>query len=179
MARGQLHHRPRGNLPLPQLNARIPAPLAFREALEDDEAFLRALFAQSAAAPVGVGGDHLAALQYDARRRDFAARFPQAVDAIVLLRGEAVGRLWMASVSQPWRILDLVVAADRRGRGIGSAVLTALLAEAAAVEAEVALSVELRNEGAVRLYRRLGFEQAGADAVHLAMLHRPSELSSG
>jgi [ribosomal protein S18]-alanine N-acetyltransferase len=59
-------------------------------------------------------------------------------------------------------VLTLAVAADRWGQGIGSALLEALLAEAARRGCtEVFLEVRTDNDRAQRLYRRYGFTQIG------------------
>lgn len=123
---------------------------------------------------MALGGlEDLVALQYDARQQDVSARFPRAVDLLVLLDGDPVGRLWVDQHSRPWRVLDLAVAIERRRQGIGSEVLGALLGEAEEARVEVALSVERLNGAAIALYRRLGFEEVGGDEVHLTMLFRP------
>jgi [ribosomal protein S18]-alanine N-acetyltransferase len=59
-------------------------------------------------------------------------------------------------------VLTLAVAADRWGQGTGSALLGALLAEAARRNcSEVFLEVRTDNTRAQRLYRRYGFTQIG------------------
>ncbi len=59
-------------------------------------------------------------------------------------------------------VLTLAVAAGRWGRGIGSALLTALLAEAARRGCtEAFLEVRADNGRAQELYRRYGFGQVG------------------
>jgi ribosomal-protein-alanine N-acetyltransferase len=59
-------------------------------------------------------------------------------------------------------VLTLAVAADRWGQGIGSALLEALLTEAARRDCtEVFLEVRTDNTRAQRLYRRYGFTQIG------------------
>jgi ribosomal-protein-alanine N-acetyltransferase len=59
-------------------------------------------------------------------------------------------------------VLTLAVAADRWGQGTGSALLAALLAEAARRGCrEVFLEVRTDNARAQRLYRRYGFTQIG------------------
>ncbi len=59
-------------------------------------------------------------------------------------------------------VLTLAVAADRWGQGTGSALLDALLAEAARRGcAEVFLEVRTDNSRAQDLYRRYGFSQIG------------------
>lgn len=59
-------------------------------------------------------------------------------------------------------VVTLAVAADRWGQGTGSALLEALLAEAARRGcAEVFLEVRTDNTRAQRLYRRYGFTEIG------------------
>jgi len=59
-------------------------------------------------------------------------------------------------------VLTLAVAGDRWGRGTGSALLEALLAEAARRGCtEVFLEVRTDNARAQQLYRRYGFTQIG------------------
>jgi [ribosomal protein S18]-alanine N-acetyltransferase len=59
-------------------------------------------------------------------------------------------------------VVTLAVAADRWGQGVGSALLEALLAEAARRRCtEVFLEVRADNTRAQRLYRRYGFNQIG------------------
>jgi [ribosomal protein S18]-alanine N-acetyltransferase len=59
-------------------------------------------------------------------------------------------------------VVTLAVAADHWGQGIGSALLTALLAEAARRGCtEVFLEVRTDNQRAQRLYRRYGFAEIG------------------
>jgi RimJ/RimL family protein N-acetyltransferase len=65
------------------------------------------------------------------------------------------------SVARPWR-----------GKGIGTALLQALLdwAEASPLIEKVGLAVSANNEGAIRLYKRLGFAEEG---------RRPREMKLG
>ncbi|HEX4060094.1 MAG TPA: ribosomal protein S18-alanine N-acetyltransferase [Streptosporangiaceae bacterium] len=80
-------------------------------------------------------------------------------------------------------VATMAVAADHWGRGIGSALLTALLTEAADRGcAEVFLEVRADNPRAQRLYRRHGFtavglrrgyyQPSGMDAI---VMHRPTD----
>lgn len=54
------------------------------------------------------------------------------------------------------------VRADRRGRGIGSALVRALLPRAAALDKHVMIgAVDAANDGSIRMHERLGFVRAG------------------
>jgi ribosomal-protein-alanine N-acetyltransferase len=59
-------------------------------------------------------------------------------------------------------VQTLAVAADMQGRGVGSALLTALLDEAARRrQSRVSLEVRADNDRAIGLYERFGFRRAG------------------
>ncbi|MEH0936635.1 GNAT family N-acetyltransferase [Micromonospora psammae] len=66
-------------------------------------------------------------------------------------------------------LAGLTVAPDRRGRGLGAALTVGMTRALAARYDHVALGVYTHNEGAARLYRRLGFTGASArSAVRVA-----------
>lgn len=76
--------------------------------------------------------------------------------------GQIVGYAGLLVSGGQADVLTMAVAAPHWGRGIGSALLTALLAEAARRgAAEVFLEVRADNPRAQRLYRRHGFTEAG------------------
>jgi ribosomal protein S18 acetylase RimI-like enzyme len=92
---------------------------------------------------------------------------------VAWLNGGAVGYItahWRASPRSPdeWKdgftayLEDLIVAEQQRGRGIGRAIMET--AEAMAVDRgfrRITLGVGVENDGARRLYERLGYSDAG------------------
>ena len=99
------------------------------------------------------------------RRWQHAAVFVAEAD------GQVVGRLSVARDQHPASPhvadLGLMVAADRRGRGIGQALLSAAVdwaREAGVTKLE--LHVFPWNEPAIRLYERFGFEREGVRRGH-------------
>lgn len=65
-------------------------------------------------------------------------------------------------VADQAHINNLAVRPELRGRGLGTQLLDALVAEAAHLGAtELTLEVRRSNEAALRLYERAGFERAG------------------
>ena len=76
--------------------------------------------------------------------------------------GQVVGYAGLCSVGDEADVQTIGVRADREGRGIGSALLTALLDEAV-VRGCVVVYLEVRadNERAQKLYERFGFEPIG------------------
>ena len=76
--------------------------------------------------------------------------------------GVITGYAGLLAAGSQGDVLTLAVAGDRWGQGIGSALLEALLAEAARRGcAEVFLEVRTDNARAQQLYRRYGFVQIG------------------
>ena len=67
--------------------------------------------------------------------------------------------------------LAIAVVPNARGKGIGSALLDALLSSArSAGYPAISLSVDRNNAGAIELYQRHGFSQVAEDADSLTML---------
>jgi len=99
------------------------------------------------------------------RRWEHAAVFVAEVD------GQIVGRLSVSRDQHPASRhvadLGLMVAAERRGQGIGRALLEAAVdwARAAGVT-KLELHVFPWNEPAIRLYERFGFEREGVRRGH-------------
>lgn len=73
----------------------------------------------------------------------------------VLMDGDLAGYVHFHLDGERMELDDLYILPEYRGRGIGTAVVEKCCAE---TEKPVYLYVFRRNEGAVRLYRRLGFE---------------------
>ncbi|MEW6644201.1 MAG: GNAT family N-acetyltransferase [Pseudomonadota bacterium] len=144
-----------------------------------DEPFVLALF-QADRAPQFTGVpepmrttllDH----QFRAQQIGYRQAFPDAAHLILDLDGRAAGRIIVAVGREGDRLflhlVDIVIAEHARGQGLGTDVLTALIrAEQTRGLTQVRLSVLLTNNGARRLYERLGFLVAGDDGARLAMV---------
>ena len=147
--------------------AETPAVI-MRPACPDDEAFLRRLFVESRP-ELQLLPAEVVALQVAAQRMQYCSAHPAAVDEIVELGGEAVGRCWTAFTAGELHVLDLAIRADRRRHGIGRAVLRAVAARAAAEGVPVGLTVWAANGDARRLYRSAGFHDVGESGGYVAM----------
>jgi ribosomal protein S18 acetylase RimI-like enzyme len=78
--------------------------------------------------------------------------------------------------------LAIAVVPSARGKGVGSALLAALLARAReAGYPSISLSVDRNNAGAIELYQRHGFYQVAEDADSLTMLAAidPTQANEG
>jgi ribosomal protein S18 acetylase RimI-like enzyme len=82
--------------------------------------------------------------------------------------GAVVGEISVSETSFGYGEIGMMVVADRRGRGVGSALLTAAIARARARGLhKLALSVFPHNEAAVGLYRKFGFVEEGRRVKHM------------
>ena len=160
--------------------------LSLRDATEADWPFLRGLFASCQGAELALACpqpdlDALLNDQFRLQHHHLVTYFPGA-DFWIVERPDRsgadlpVGRLYLDRATPLWRIVDLGLLPEARGQGHGSALLAwAQAAALAAGAAGIDLHVAMSNDGAQRLYRRLGFRPADdAEGVHLRMVWDPA-----
>lgn len=151
-----------------------------RPEVEADAAFRLALFRTSRGPgwdQLPLPSDMLARImeqQFQAQTQGYRAAYPQARLEIVTLDAEPVGRLATDRGAEALHLIDIAVVPERRGQGIGGAILRTLMDEAAAAGTPVTLQVARDNLAAQRLYHRLGFVLAGADETHLTLFWIPT-----
>lgn len=97
--------------------------------------------------------------QFELQRVHYRRYYAGALFDLILQAGEQAGRLCVLRQPHDIRIIDLAVAPEFRGQGIGTALLGALADEAGQTRRPLSLHVETHNP-ARRLYERLGFELA-------------------
>jgi ribosomal protein S18 acetylase RimI-like enzyme len=134
----------------------------------DDDDFLLALFAESRPELVLLpepARQPLIELQFRAQRAQYRSDAPDAVDWVLERDGTArpVGRCYLLQADDQHRLLDLTIAGEFRGQGLGTAVLGQLCTAAGAAGVPLRLSVWQDNAGAIRLYQRFGFRAEAAD----------------
>jgi ribosomal protein S18 acetylase RimI-like enzyme len=93
---------------------------------------------------------------------------PVAAVWIRLLTGENRGYGYVDDATPE---LSIAVLPGYRGQGIGTILLTRMLAEAKSVHPAISLSVSADNP-ALRLYQRSGFEVVGEPSSSLTMIRR-------
>jgi ribosomal protein S18 acetylase RimI-like enzyme len=136
-----------------------------------DEPFLRRLILDTIADELGASAwpepmrSHLLEIQYKGRRPVSSA----AVSYVVEADGADAG--WMVAITTPHevRVVEIMVQAKLRGKGIGAAAMRGILEGAAAAGKPVRLNVNATNQAAIRFYERLGFRRAGGDEVQHVM----------
>ena len=154
--------------------------VTLRAATSDDDAFLARVYAGTRAAELAAVSwteDQKAAfvqMQFAAQAQYYREHYPDTSFDVILLGTEAVGRLYVSRWTDELRIVDIALLPEFCNRGIGSALLRQLQAEARAVRKPLRIHVERFNP-ALRLYERLGFRQIEDKGVYLFLEWRPDE----
>lgn len=160
---------------VPSSTAAAPA-VSLRTALAADDAFLRRLYLD-ARPELRLLPAELVELQIAAQQAQYRRDHPCAVDEVVEVAGEPVGRCWTADDGGELQLLDVAVRSDRRRQGIGRAVLGVVADRAAARGMAVRLMVWSTNADARRLYRAAGFAEIGELGGHVVMRCAPEPLA--
>ena len=148
---------------------------ALRPEIEADATFRRILFRQSKGAALSelpLPPDMLERIleqQFNAQTQGYRATYPAGRFEIIEMDQVPVGRLATHRGPQSLHLIDIALLADRRGRGVGGAILGALMDEARALSLPMTLHVDRDNLAAQRLYQRLGFVLASADETYLGL----------
>ena len=144
-----------------------------RPATADDQALLTEMQYEAFFVPPGAERFPRSILDEPAIRPyhvDFRSE-PGDVGVVAVDDDRPIGAAWVRLV-QGYGVVDdrtpelgVAVVADRRGEGVGSALLTALFGRVQ----RCSLSCDDRNP-AIRLYQRLGFEVVEREGHHVVML---------
>jgi ribosomal protein S18 acetylase RimI-like enzyme len=153
--------------------------LALRQVEPGDEEFLYRVYAGTRAeelAPVPWDEAQKHAFlrsQFDAQSRWYREHYARATYEIVLVDGEPAGRLYLHRGDTEIRIVDIALLPEHRGNGVGTSLLSDLLAEADTAGKRVTIHVERFNP-ALRLYERLGFSVAEDKGAYLFLERTPA-----
>jgi ribosomal protein S18 acetylase RimI-like enzyme len=147
---------------------------ALRPATPEDDAFLFALYASTRAEELDAWGlsgpqrEVFLQMQFRAQQQHYRAQMPRADHQVILVAGAPAGRLLVDRREGELRLVDIALLPEHRGRGLGTALIQALLAEAKAAAKPVRLHA-LNGSRAAALYTRLGFSALAADGPHVLM----------
>jgi GNAT superfamily N-acetyltransferase len=153
-----------------------------RTATADDRAFLFEVFRTTRDDELALTDwtelekDAFLDTQFRAQEAHYREAYPDGRFLVVSHGGEPIGRLSLARLADELRVVDIGLLPAWRGRGIGSALLAGVLAEADAACLAVRLHVEPWSP-AKRLYSRLGFRTLELRGIH-EFMERPA-VSSG
>ena len=152
---------------------------ALRPETEADVPFLRRLYLSTRweeLAPLAewTDAEKIAFLdsQFDAQRSYYLSHYASAAFDVLEVQGVPAGRLYLDRQADTLLIVDIALLPEWCGRGIGTALLEAMFAEARLSGKGVTISVEKFNP-AQRLYRRLGFREYAEDDVYWFMHWSP------
>jgi ribosomal protein S18 acetylase RimI-like enzyme len=106
--------------------------------------------------------------QFTAQDAHYKEHYADASFDVIEIGGEPAGRLYVHRGERDVRIVDIALLPEFRGRGVGGAVVEALIEEAGTSGRSLSIHVEANNR-ARTLYDRLGLVQAGAHGVYLLM----------
>jgi ribosomal protein S18 acetylase RimI-like enzyme len=95
--------------------------------------------------------------QFRAQTAGYRTEFPAARFDIIELAGRPIGRIVVDRPGGMLHIVDQAIVPEWRNRGIGTAIMRALMDEAGAAGLPVRLEVSSANDPSFRLYERLGF----------------------
>ena len=156
----------------------LPSGITLRPVGSSDRDFLLHVYAstrEEELAPVPWTDAEKAAFieqQFEAQDRHYREHYSGASLDVVECDGAPAGRLYVARWSDEIRIMDIALLPDFRGRGIGTRLLRGLLDEAGRAGRRLSIHVE-KNNPALRLYSRLGFEPVADRGVYLLLEATP------
>ena len=156
----------------------MPGEVTLRPETEDDIPFLLTVYASTRAEEMAIvpwtqeQKDQFVRMQFGFQRKDYLQNYSGATFDIVMVEGCAAGRLYVHRGPREIQIIDIALLPQYRGCGIGGELLTGILTEARERGLIVSIHVERQNP-ALRLYQRLGFQCAGEPGpVYLRMEYR-------
>jgi ribosomal protein S18 acetylase RimI-like enzyme len=156
--------------------------LSRRPETTDDEPFLRRLMVEIISAQLAASAwpqplrEQIVQSQSKVLLEGIRTSAAGAPGTISLEEDQPVGWYVVASREDEILLVNLMILADHRGKGIGSAIIQDLLAESDHSRKPLRLTVRAGNDGAIRLYERFGFQRLGGDEVNHLMERRPNIL---
>jgi RimJ/RimL family protein N-acetyltransferase len=133
-----------------------------RLATDADRYPLAVLFAAVAEERDGIAAEPPIDVEKHAARLDLDRTF------VAVAAGEVVGRIFVIESGFGFGEIGMFVAAEWRGRGVGTALVAAAIdwAKARGLH-KLTLSVFPHNEAAIALYRKFGFVEEGLHPKHM------------
>lgn len=154
-------------------------PYRLRPAQPRDEAFQYGLFRARRAGVFQLARlpapmiENLLNLQYRAREQSYRGSFPNARWSIVECAAEPIGELIIDEETDALHIVDITLAPERQGRGIGRALIRAVLNDGVA-RGGVRAIADIGNTASRKMFARLGFvESLWGDEANVELRWRP------
>jgi RimJ/RimL family protein N-acetyltransferase len=150
-------------------------PLHLRPERDDDGAFRFKLFCDSRPAEFALlqldpaAFEQLMRFQFHAQTLTYRANFPNARFDIIERDGAPIGRIVVNRPGTMLHIVDQAIVPAQRNRGLGTAIMKALMDEAGQAGLPVRLKVASTNDPSMQLYLRLGFVPIHAEPLYIEM----------
>lgn len=116
-------------------------------------------------------------MQFNAQQQWYAATYSTAENQIIEKDHEPIGRMIVQRGPGTWRLVDISLLPEHRGRGIGGELIRTLIQHCGESGAVLQLQV-LNTNPAQRLYTRLGFIKTGEDQIYTQMELRPQSAEA-
>ena len=153
--------------------------IALRPAAPGDEEFLRRLYAGTREAELAQipwsaeQKDAFLKMQFEAQQQWYATVYTAAEHSVIVYQQQPIGRLLVLREADAMTLVDISLLAEYRGQGFGADLIERLIEEAKHSQRLLRLQVQRANQGAMRLYRKLGFVITGGDQMYCRMERRP------
>ena len=150
-------------------------PVTLRPERPEDASFLYELFRGHtlqglAAMPVDDAmKELLVRMQFRSQTQAYRDHYPNARFDILESDGVPFGRLIVHEHDDTATFVDFALLPERRGAGLGAAVIARVLAWVAERRAAVRLSILSNNEASLRMTRRIGFVRVGETPPYVEM----------
>jgi ribosomal protein S18 acetylase RimI-like enzyme len=149
-----------------------------RTARQDEEAFLFRVYASTRATEMAwvdwtpEQKEVFLQMQSTAQLKHYRLNYPRAEYQIIEQNDVAIGRLIVDRSKNPILLMDIALLPEYQGKGVGTALIQNLMAEAARRSWSLRLHVETFNP-AMHLYSRLGFVKSGEIGIYHEMIWQP------
>ncbi len=149
-------------------------PTSLRPIQHEDEALLFEIYASTRTDEMALldwsdaQKEAFMRMQFNAQHQHYQKTFPDARFDIILSGDRPIGRLYVHRRPDELHIVDIALLPEHRNQGVGSSLLKGLLAEARDAGKPVRIHVE-RNNPALHLYERLGFNRIGDTGIYFLM----------
>ena len=90
---------------------------------------------------------------------------------IIEISGSPVGMIQIFESENEIEIGEIQISPAYQGQGFGSKILTDVISRANNLSKNIALAMGLKNQGALRLYNKLGFQESKRSETHIHMIY--------
>ncbi len=162
----------------------LPEGIALRPEQPRDEAFLFALFRDTALRELALMPvddpikESLVRMQFASQTTTYRQQFRDAHFDIVERNGVPIGRIVVDDGQDAGCIVDFALVPKTRSKGLGTAILAAVMQRFVRMQRRVLCKVLINNEPSLRMCQRIGFRQIEIIPPFLQLEWRPPEISS-